>query len=242
MDSRKDQQQDRFSRCRECEHFHITWDKHQPYGCRAMDFRTSGSPHDLVVQTSGERCNCFHLKKRLRREREERAGSGEPSPFRQAALASLERLEGGASPEAAKGEPAPTELGYEVPWEATPAQSDGGGAPVEAASAEAGATPAQSDGGGAPAGEPPAGQETPAPSAEKRPGPAELGYEVPWDEPERKAAPAKDAGKQPERKATPAEDAGKQPDQQAAPAAEIKKRFTPIELGYEVPWDQAQCP
>ena len=42
--------------CFECVHFHITWDKHFPYGCRAMGFKTRGMPSEEVLRASGEHC------------------------------------------------------------------------------------------------------------------------------------------------------------------------------------------
>lgn len=48
--------------CRKCKHFYITWDKDNPYGCRAMYFKTSRTPSDVVFESSGTICLKFTPK------------------------------------------------------------------------------------------------------------------------------------------------------------------------------------
>jgi len=48
--------------CRTCKHYHITWDKHFPYGCKAMGFKSSTLPAREVFLSSGTRCEFFERK------------------------------------------------------------------------------------------------------------------------------------------------------------------------------------
>jgi hypothetical protein len=51
--------------CNNCEHYHITWDGHFPYGCRAHGFKSRKSPSLEVYEASGMACLLFTAKKRL---------------------------------------------------------------------------------------------------------------------------------------------------------------------------------
>ncbi|MGC9328402.1 MAG: uracil-DNA glycosylase [Candidatus Hinthialibacter sp.] len=48
--------------CRNCVHFYITWDKHFPYGCRIMGFKTRRLPCLTVYENSGMECQSFQPK------------------------------------------------------------------------------------------------------------------------------------------------------------------------------------
>jgi hypothetical protein len=42
--------------CRKCKFYFITWEPHQPHGCKAMNFKSRRPPHLVVRQTSGAEC------------------------------------------------------------------------------------------------------------------------------------------------------------------------------------------
>ncbi len=48
--------------CFTCVHFYITWDRHFPYGCRAMQFKTRNMPSADVYGASGKKCMGFKQK------------------------------------------------------------------------------------------------------------------------------------------------------------------------------------
>lgn len=48
--------------CFKCRHFHITWDKNFPYGCRALGFKTRAMPSADVSRASGTHCLSFTKK------------------------------------------------------------------------------------------------------------------------------------------------------------------------------------
>ncbi len=50
--------------CKVCRHFHITWDAHFRYGCRAMDFKSQRLPMLDVLEASGQPCHYFQSKPR----------------------------------------------------------------------------------------------------------------------------------------------------------------------------------
>ena len=50
--------------CRNCRYFYITWDAKKPYGCRAMQFKSSVLPTIEVLEADGAVCISFR-KKRL---------------------------------------------------------------------------------------------------------------------------------------------------------------------------------
>ncbi len=46
--------------CYTCKFFYVTWDKHFPYGCKAMGFKSSRLPSIEVISASGQMC--LHYK------------------------------------------------------------------------------------------------------------------------------------------------------------------------------------
>ena len=48
--------------CNSCRHFHITWNKKRPYGCRAMGFMSSKHPSVSVLEIEGRDCLSFEGK------------------------------------------------------------------------------------------------------------------------------------------------------------------------------------
>ena len=53
--------------CRNCRYFYITWDAKKPYGCRAMQFKSSVLPTIEVLEADGAVCISFRKKKIERR-------------------------------------------------------------------------------------------------------------------------------------------------------------------------------
>lgn len=49
--------------CRKCCYFYITWDSKKPYGCRAMQFKSSVLPTIEVLEADGAVCISFRKKK-----------------------------------------------------------------------------------------------------------------------------------------------------------------------------------
>jgi len=45
--------------CIKCRYYRVTYDVHQPYGCRAHGFKTSRNPSQIVFETSGIECQLF---------------------------------------------------------------------------------------------------------------------------------------------------------------------------------------
>ena len=45
--------------CRRCIYLYTTWDKHFPYGCKAMGFKSARLPCDVVRESSGEECLAY---------------------------------------------------------------------------------------------------------------------------------------------------------------------------------------
>jgi hypothetical protein len=45
--------------CANCLHYYITWDKHFPFGCKAMGFKSKAAPNLLTKQLSGMDCLAF---------------------------------------------------------------------------------------------------------------------------------------------------------------------------------------
>jgi hypothetical protein len=45
--------------CKKCRHFHITWNKDFPRGCRVMGFKSRSAPSVLVLKSSGMSCRLF---------------------------------------------------------------------------------------------------------------------------------------------------------------------------------------
>jgi hypothetical protein len=48
--------------CFKCKHFHITWDKDFPNGCKAFGFKTKQLPALVVRQSDGTPCMAFTPK------------------------------------------------------------------------------------------------------------------------------------------------------------------------------------
>ena len=48
--------------CRRCRHYYITWDKKFPYGCKAIQFKSTKSPSLEVFAASGVACLRFEKK------------------------------------------------------------------------------------------------------------------------------------------------------------------------------------
>lgn len=60
--------------CHKCMHYHITHDPAKPYGCRAMRFKSSRNPAQVVYATSGIVCQLFSL--RVREDGDGKGGKG----------------------------------------------------------------------------------------------------------------------------------------------------------------------
>lgn len=50
-------------RCNRCMHYYITHDEVFPYGCRALDFKSRRQPVRDVIESSGQTCLYFQVKK-----------------------------------------------------------------------------------------------------------------------------------------------------------------------------------
>jgi hypothetical protein len=48
--------------CIKCRYYQVTWDAHQPYGCRAHGFKTHRNPAVVVYESSGFECQLFEEK------------------------------------------------------------------------------------------------------------------------------------------------------------------------------------
>ena len=48
--------------CHKCEHYYVTWDKHFPHGCKAMDFKSKQLPSVAVFVSSDMECLLYELK------------------------------------------------------------------------------------------------------------------------------------------------------------------------------------
>jgi hypothetical protein len=51
--------------CNSCRHYHISWDKLAPHGCRAYQFKSRQLPSVVVLATSGIECQLFIEKKTI---------------------------------------------------------------------------------------------------------------------------------------------------------------------------------
>ena len=49
--------------CIKCRYYQVTWDVHQPYGCRAHGFKTNRNPAVVVYESSGIECQLFEPKR-----------------------------------------------------------------------------------------------------------------------------------------------------------------------------------
>ena len=50
--------------CHKCKHYHITWDRQFPYGCKAMKFKSSSLPSLEALASSGFPCQFFERKEK----------------------------------------------------------------------------------------------------------------------------------------------------------------------------------
>jgi len=50
--------------CHKCKHYYVTWDKHFPHGCKAMEFKSKQLPSIVVFVSSNIECLVFKKKKR----------------------------------------------------------------------------------------------------------------------------------------------------------------------------------
>ncbi len=49
--------------CQHCIHYYITWDSHQPHGCKAFGFKSREIPGRVVERnSSGKPCQLFVKK------------------------------------------------------------------------------------------------------------------------------------------------------------------------------------
>jgi len=48
-----------------CIHLYTTWNKHFPYGCKAMGFKSARLPCEVVRQSSGQECLAYVQKPRV---------------------------------------------------------------------------------------------------------------------------------------------------------------------------------
>ena len=49
-------------KCTECAHYHVTWDKVHPHGCKGYGFKSKEAPYLLVKKMSGIDCQLFKPK------------------------------------------------------------------------------------------------------------------------------------------------------------------------------------
>ncbi|TKB09040.1 uracil-DNA glycosylase [Desulforhopalus sp. IMCC35007] len=49
--------------CIKCMHYFITYEPSNPYGCRAMGFKSRKNPARVVFESSGMECQLFKAKK-----------------------------------------------------------------------------------------------------------------------------------------------------------------------------------
>ena len=45
--------------CRRCIYLYTTWDRHFPYGCKAMGLKSGRLPCEVVRQSSGQECLAY---------------------------------------------------------------------------------------------------------------------------------------------------------------------------------------
>lgn len=61
-DQKKASTKDDLVDCFKCKYFYVTWDQHNPRGCKAFGFKTHQLPSVVVLETSGEKCLKFVAK------------------------------------------------------------------------------------------------------------------------------------------------------------------------------------
>lgn len=48
--------------CWDCRHFRVTWERHCPYSCKKMGFKSARLPSEEVLAADGRRCCAFTAK------------------------------------------------------------------------------------------------------------------------------------------------------------------------------------
>ncbi|MCX6073700.1 MAG: uracil-DNA glycosylase [Campylobacterales bacterium] len=49
--------------CQKCHYYFVTWEAHQPHGCKAYGFKSKVLPSQVVLSSSGKPCTFFDPKK-----------------------------------------------------------------------------------------------------------------------------------------------------------------------------------
>lgn len=50
--------------CKKCQYYFVTWEQHQPHGCKAYGFKTKMVPSVVVKNSSKMECTLFVQKHR----------------------------------------------------------------------------------------------------------------------------------------------------------------------------------
>ncbi|MDX9966989.1 MAG: uracil-DNA glycosylase [Sulfuricurvum sp.] len=48
--------------CHRCAYYFVTWEAHQPHGCKAYGFKSKFLPSQVVLSSSGKPCTYFTPK------------------------------------------------------------------------------------------------------------------------------------------------------------------------------------
>lgn len=67
--------------CFQCKHFHVTWDKNFPRGCRAYGVRSIQLPSTVVKGNTKEGCLSFDSKRIMNGETKESKSISKSSGF-----------------------------------------------------------------------------------------------------------------------------------------------------------------
>ncbi|PID55538.1 uracil-DNA glycosylase [candidate division KSB3 bacterium] len=62
--------------CAHCVHYFITYERFQPYGCRAMGFKSRQNPAEVVFCSSGQQCRMFVDKRAKKQNTPPTGGKG----------------------------------------------------------------------------------------------------------------------------------------------------------------------
>jgi hypothetical protein len=49
--------------CQKCTYYFVTWEAHQPHGCKAYGFKSKFIPSQVVLSSSGHACSLYEPKK-----------------------------------------------------------------------------------------------------------------------------------------------------------------------------------
>ncbi len=49
--------------CHRCVYYFVTWEAHQPHGCKAYGFKSRAIPSQVVLSSSGSPCTYFTPKR-----------------------------------------------------------------------------------------------------------------------------------------------------------------------------------